>query len=372
MKLKKYCAITIVGVVMMVTAVVFATKMRDDFEKQFSVIEDKYVENGTVDVQDENSNKPIFDAETGKFFLPLRDIVDEMGGSVEWNQEKSVVVIDLRGATAEIKEGDNKGSINGYSIYLGDAPRNINGCLYVSSDFIVNNFGAIVEWDEENKVITIKTEVEKSPIVDKNRFVYEDKDMAYSIEVPVITGLNDKKYEESLNNSIVSKVMEDIKIFATQSRLDENDENIYHWNETVDVKYESSKLISLVVNGIKEEPDGISNTIMTAVNINLETQSIMKLEDFFKNDKYKEEVLERINNMWTVSPENYPISVSEDIEFVMEQNFYVSDNNLVIFIKNKDGKTYSEFKIPFYDLRKYIKSDMTYIAKNTSELVNNN
>ena len=41
MKLKKYCAITIVGVVMMVTAVVFATKMRDDFEKQFSVIEDK-------------------------------------------------------------------------------------------------------------------------------------------------------------------------------------------------------------------------------------------------------------------------------------------------------------------------------------------
>lgn len=368
MKINKYCAVIVAGVVMMAAVVVFTTKMRDDYEKQFSVVEEQYTEGGTVEFEEENSNKPVFDSATGKFFLPLREIIEEMGGKVEWDSEKSAVVVSLKGTEVAIKENDNKASINGYSIYLDDAPRNINGCLYVSSDFIANNFGAIVEWDEANKLLTIKTEINASPIINVNRFEYKDSKMEYFVEVPVITGLNDKKYEENLNNSFVTKTMDDIKIFARQSGLDTEAESIYYWNEQVEVKTKDSKIISFISKGVKEEPGGINATIMKPVTINLNTQSAMKLGDFFKNDKYKEYILDEINYMWVSNPEKYPVSISEDIETIIQDNFYVDGNNMVIFIKNKDGVTYSEFRIPFYNVRKYMKSEMQYLAKNTDDI----
>lgn len=367
MKINKYCAVIVAGVVMMAAVVVFTTKMRDDYEKQFSVVEEQYEEGGTVEFEDSNSNKPVFDSATGKFFLPLREIVEEMGGKVEWNSEKSAVVVSLRGTEAEINEGKNEAVINGHSIYLYDAPKNINGCLYVPSDFIANNFGTIVEWDEGNKVITIKTEITKSPIININRFSYVDADMEYVVEVPVISGLNDKNYEENLNSSYVTKIMDDIKIFANQSKIEEDKTTKYYWNEKVYVKTKTSHIISFLRSGVKEEPNGVGATIMTPVTINLDKQSEMKLSDFFKNENYKSYIIDELTQMWTENPEKYPVSVSENIETTIENNFYVDGNNLVIFIKNKDGRTYSEFVIPFYDLRSYMKSDLLYLAKNIND-----
>ena len=362
MKLNKYCIAIATGVFMMSAVVIFTTTFKEHYEKEYVVIEEQYMNNSNLEVEKDVINKPFFD-ENGKIFLPLRDIVEEIGGKIELNNDNSSFIISLNNLVIEIKEGYNNASVNGYSIYIEDIPRYIEGSLYVSSEFIENNFGLIVTWNEVDKILTIKKESNKVPIININRFNYSDVDMEYIVDIPVIVGLNDKKYEENINNYFRDNIMEEIKEFVNQSKQ-YNDDKLYHWNEKISWKEKSPKIISFVYEGIKDDINGLNSNIKKAVTINLDKQKFMNISDFFKSDDYKDYIVEKIVDIINSNPEQYLIDKID-----ISDNFYLEDINneqfIVIFLKNNINEPiFSEFKIKFSELKKFVKSEMFYLTRN--------
>lgn len=91
--------------------------------------------------------------------LPVRSVVEKMGGTVEWNGETGEVT--LRHSDDEIKltVGSTEAYLNGEPKTLDVAPAVINDRTMLPIRFIAEGFRFSVEWNEDNQEVTVtKTE----------------------------------------------------------------------------------------------------------------------------------------------------------------------------------------------------------------------
>lgn len=90
--------------------------------------------------------------------LPIRFIVENLGGEVAWNDVAQKVTITKGDLTIEIFVGQDIAFVNGKTVTL-DSPAFIeNGRTYLPLRFVAENLDASVTWQEDTKQIYIVPE----------------------------------------------------------------------------------------------------------------------------------------------------------------------------------------------------------------------
>ncbi len=110
------------------------------------------------EIDNENGTTPVI--VSNRTLVPIRAIVEAMGGSAEWNG-------DLKETTLYYNDNEIKLVIDSISAYVNDeektldaAPTVINNRTMLPIRFIAENFGFDVEWDQEAQTITIKNKTD--------------------------------------------------------------------------------------------------------------------------------------------------------------------------------------------------------------------
>lgn len=169
-------------------------------------------------------NMPIYYDDEEVLLLPVRNVVEGLGGSVAWDREKKATEISFYGKKLVLNRGSRDAELNGYEITLDREVEAINGCLYVSSDVFSEYFATEVIWDSSQQLVTIKTGDNTKPVIAGRMLEGVDGERNYSAEIPVVVGLNDISYEKSLNDAFESFALEQLASFPNVVPAEEAEE----------------------------------------------------------------------------------------------------------------------------------------------------
>ena len=169
-------------------------------------------------------NMPIYYDDEEVLLLPVRNVVEGLGGSVAWNREKKATEISFYGKKLVLNRGSRDAELNGYEITLDREVEAINGCLYVSSDVFSEYFATEVIWDSSQQLVTIKTGDNTKPVIAGRMLEGVDGERNYSAEIPVVVGLNDISYGKSLNDAFESFALEQLASFPNVVPAEEAEE----------------------------------------------------------------------------------------------------------------------------------------------------
>ena len=92
--------------------------------------------------------------------LPIRPVVEALGGSVSWDGNERKVIISLGSTTIELWIGKNTARVNGITKPIDSSnskvvPEIINGRTMLPLRFVTENLGCQLQWDPDTKTITI-------------------------------------------------------------------------------------------------------------------------------------------------------------------------------------------------------------------------
>ena len=206
MTIKKLTVIAAAGAVLLAGAIGLSMNLTSRHEVEMEVPETTVAE-GTENADGSKTlgdmeNIPLYYDETEKLLLPLRNVMEGLGGSVAWNKETRMTEVNYRGRTLALKAGEEKAYLNGYEVILPEAAAIINGCLYVDETLISAYYTGEVDFNLETRQVTLQTMDNTVPVLAVNVLTGKGTEGSYEIEVPVIVGLNDSKYEKNLNETL--------------------------------------------------------------------------------------------------------------------------------------------------------------------------
>ncbi len=125
----------------------------------------KYLKNVSIKLQIKNKNAIVngtvvsLDAppiiKSNRTLIPLRFISESFGAIVQWDPVLKIVDIQFNDTSIKLQIGVGYASVNGKKIALDTVPEIINGRTMIPLRFIVETFGASVNWDKTTKTITI-------------------------------------------------------------------------------------------------------------------------------------------------------------------------------------------------------------------------
>jgi hypothetical protein len=96
----------------------------------------------------------------GRTLVPIRAIIEALGGTVGWDGTARKATVTLGSATIELWIGKNAARVNGANIPIDAAnakvvPEIINGRTMLPLRFVSENLGCSVVWADATKTITI-------------------------------------------------------------------------------------------------------------------------------------------------------------------------------------------------------------------------
>lgn len=91
----------------------------------------------------------------GRTLVPVRAVVEKMGGTVDWDQPTQTVTLTLGTDVIKLTVGSSTGYINGKAHALDVPPQIINERTLMPIRFIAEGFGYNVDWDQENLTVII-------------------------------------------------------------------------------------------------------------------------------------------------------------------------------------------------------------------------
>lgn len=212
MTIKKLTIIAAASAVLLAGALTVSMELTKPHEMELEVSE----QNGMQIEQAEDGshtlgnmeNIPLYYDDADVLLLPLRNVMEGLGGTVQWNAETKETEISYRGRKLSAATGETKAKLNGYDITLPAPLQKINGCLYADETVLTAYFTGDVIWNTDSKQITLQTKDNTIPIVAKNTVKAEKDGRAYELEIPVIVGLNDANYEKSLNKELYTSLQD--------------------------------------------------------------------------------------------------------------------------------------------------------------------
>jgi hypothetical protein len=72
----------------------------------------------------------------GVTYVPLAAIVRQLGGSIDWNHERKLATLNVRGHSAEVDMNDNVIRVDGQNRSLASMPIIEEDRVYVTPDFL--------------------------------------------------------------------------------------------------------------------------------------------------------------------------------------------------------------------------------------------
>ena len=91
----------------------------------------------------------------GRTLVPIRAIIEELGGQVEWNEQDKKVVLRVQGRTLEIWIGKRTAYNNKWYFEFDVVPQIIEGRTILPLRIIAEQLGCNVEWEETMQKITL-------------------------------------------------------------------------------------------------------------------------------------------------------------------------------------------------------------------------
>lgn len=364
MRWKRLGVISAASIALITSAMLLAQALKADYEMELSVDRKNYKVNGETkrfDLQGE----PVNDPETGEMLVPLRLVMEELGGSVQYQPESQGTEVAYKNITLTLFSDSRRGKVNEYDIVFPEKPEMIGETLYVTPEFISENFGVSLEWVDEKKQIVLRVGETKPPSININRIEFEKDGAKYSLETPVITGVNDKQYEKQLNGEFMQDTMDELRkmIFAVEKATPEQlAGKRLLWEKNCLVTLRKSQMISFVEQNYRADLTGVSNQ-KKAVTIDLQSQKKLQLQDLFRSSQYQGTIEAEINSMIQGNPNSYGVEGPVTIED--GQLFYLTKEELVILKQQKPDTLYMEFKIPYVRLAQELKQEYAFLAENS-------
>lgn len=153
----------------------------------------------TVDGQetaiDDNGTTPII--LDGRTILPVRAVVEAMGGSVSWDEASQTVTLSHEENEIKLTIGNLTAYIDGVAQMLDVPPSIINGRTMLPIRFIAESFGYQVGWEEATKIITITRDAAEDVIKDNSQTI-----LVVYFSMPETDNPNDMTVEEA-NSTVV-------------------------------------------------------------------------------------------------------------------------------------------------------------------------
>ena len=102
---------------------------------------------------------------SGRVLVPLRGVLERLGGNVQWDPKNRVVTGAHAGANRQfrVRVGSNEALVNGETVALDSPPRIANGTTYVPLRFVSEAMGAKVVWDNARRTVIINAAGEATP-----------------------------------------------------------------------------------------------------------------------------------------------------------------------------------------------------------------
>ncbi len=346
MTVKKLTVIAAAAGFMICAAVYVGVKLDANAQVEFAIGQEEYTVNGITKTFDETAETlPMIDEKNQELLLPLRWVMEQLKGSVQWDKYENTAIIQYQGKTISIEAENKRADVNGYSITLSDAPVLYEGSIYVTEDFMADMFDTTIIWDSSQKQITLRTEAVQRPMVYPNVMQYAGGEKSYYVMIPVLIGLNDSNYERNINSSISTNMTQRVLSFMEGT---EAEPNFGELRIEYTLPYRSKEMISIVFFGIKTDEKG-SNEIKKTVNIDLQTQKFVTLEDLFRKRDY----MQRLAKQWDMDKKELPEQVQEQ--------FYIDKNRgLVVFWENEQGQQ-QEYALSFEELKNMLKNNYQFL-----------
>ncbi len=103
----------------------------------------------------------------GRTLVPIRAIIEEMDGIIEWDGNERKVTISLKETKIELWIDKKSARVNGTLKELDVPPQIINGRTMLPLRFVTEELGCTVEWDGNTKTITITYNLEVPSEINK-------------------------------------------------------------------------------------------------------------------------------------------------------------------------------------------------------------
>lgn len=278
MILKKTAIIVCVSAAMLSGAIALSMRLTEakELEMEVSNPKEEVTEEEQTKVYSEGENIPLYYDEEDVLLLPVRNVAQGLGGTVTWDRESKSTIISYKGEKLILTTGSAKAQMYGYHITLPTDPEMINGCLYAEASVLSDFFVTEVHWDSEKKQISLKTKDGATPIVATDILMGKNEEKGYSLEIPVIMGLNDARYEKGLNK----KVRQEIQSLADDFMAEEG-ESEFHLE--FEKGFMNDDFLSLCWKGLKGE-----QPFYKTVNIDFRQQKEVNLSDLLTESVVQE------------------------------------------------------------------------------------
>lgn len=89
----------------------------------------------------------------GRMLLPIRAVIENLGGKVYWNESTMTMTSELNGKVISMPINSNVAYVNNQTMYLDVPTQTINGRTMVPVRFIMEHLGGNVTWN--NNIVTI-------------------------------------------------------------------------------------------------------------------------------------------------------------------------------------------------------------------------
>lgn len=107
-------------------------------------------------------SKEAYMNEEGKVMVPLRQISEELGYTVKWNNTDKSVTVSKESDTIELKIGESSIITNGESIDINSKPIIKEGKTFVPIELFSNALDLIVGWDNKHQALNINQPIKNT------------------------------------------------------------------------------------------------------------------------------------------------------------------------------------------------------------------
>ena len=95
--------------------------------------------------------------------VPVRAVCEAMGLTVEWHQKYQEVIIRRDEDFVKLGIGYHTLDVNHTLSYIDAAPQIVNGVTCVPIRYVVEPFGAMVDWDNESRTVIVQEHIPDEP-----------------------------------------------------------------------------------------------------------------------------------------------------------------------------------------------------------------
>ena len=249
-------------------------KLENNTKIVLQIANPNMVVNGSDKPIDENGTVPVI--LNDRTLLPVRAVVEEMGGTVAWNGETREVTLNCGENEIKLIIDSKNAYLNGEKIALDTAPTIINDRTMLPIRFIAESFHFEVKWEETTQTITIQKIADDDTVAKRQIYITVN---GTTLTAELCDNSSAEKLYELLSNSDITVDMYDYSNFEKVGFLPEdlprNDEQItteagdlilYQGNQFV-IYYDKNSWNFTKLGKIKDVTQKELKTILGAGNV---------------------------------------------------------------------------------------------------------